>query len=64
MMEKIIDELVAQNCDKALTECKDYIEKEYSGKYSEEELRPIAEKVIYKRAVADTFKMLHYFNLI
>lgn len=63
-MEDLLDELVAQCCDKALTECKEYIEKEYSGEYSEAELRPIAEKLIYKRAVADTIKMLKYFNLI
>lgn len=63
-MEKMLDELVALNCDKALTECEEYIRKEYGGNVKEEDLRLMAEKLIYRRAVADTFKTLHYFNLI
>lgn len=63
-MEKLLDDLIDKCCDMALTECSEYIQKEYSGKYSDDELRPIAEKLIYKRAVKDTINTLRYFGII
>jgi len=62
--KKWLDELVAENCSRALRECKDYMEKEYSGNYSDEELWLESQKIIYKRAVQDTIKTLLYFDII
>lgn len=63
-MEKMLNELIDRCCDRALVECEEYIRKEYSGKFTDEELRPLAEKLIYKRAVRDTFNALRYFGII
>jgi len=62
--KKWLDELVAENCSRALRECKDYMEKEYSGNYSDEALWLESQKIIYRRAVEDTIKVLLYFNII
>lgn len=59
-----LDELVSENCSRALRECKEYLEKEYSGNYSDEELWLESQKIIYKRAVQDTIKTLLYFDII
>lgn len=60
----MLDEFVALNCDNALTECEEYIRKEYGGNFDEDELRAMWEKLIYKRAVADTLRSLRYFNVL
>lgn len=59
-----LTELVATRCNQALEECEEYLEKEYGGKVSEQELRIMAEEIIYKKAVKDTFQLLKYLNMI
>jgi oligoribonuclease NrnB/cAMP/cGMP phosphodiesterase (DHH superfamily) len=47
-----------------LEECEEYLQKEYCGELSEEKLRIEAEKIVYKKAVKDTFEMLRFFKII
>jgi hypothetical protein len=59
-----IETLVSMRCNSALEECEEYIENEYKGNVSEDELRIMAEKLIYKKAVNDTINTLRYFQII
>lgn len=64
MHKEQFDKLVAQNCSRALIECREYMEKEYSGNYTDEELWLESQKVIYRRAVKDTLKAMLYLDMI
>ena len=61
---KEFDELVAERCNQILEECEEYLKEEFAGKMSEDELRVMAEGVIYKRTVKDTIELLKYFQII
>jgi len=63
-MEDLLDEIITERCDKAIVECNEYLQKEYSGKFSEDDLRLIRERLIYKKAVHDAFSILRYFKII
>ena len=56
-LEKDFEELISLRCEKAVEECSEYMDKEYSG-LSQEELQPIAEKLCYKRGFADAVAIL------
>jgi hypothetical protein len=59
-----IETLVSMRCNAALEECEKYIENEYKGNVADDELRIMAEKLIYKKAVNDTINTLRYFQII
>lgn len=61
---RIFDEIVASNCSKALTECREYMEKEYSGEYTDEDLWLESQRIIYKRAVKDTLNFIVYLYMV
>jgi oligoribonuclease NrnB/cAMP/cGMP phosphodiesterase (DHH superfamily) len=59
-----IDLFVSESCNEALEECEEYLKAERKGNLSDDELRIMAEKIIYKKAVANTIKTLKYFKLL
>lgn len=59
-----IDLIVSNGCNQALEECHDYLEKEYKGSISEDELNILAQKIVYKKAVVNTIRTLQYFGLL
>lgn len=57
-MEKDFEELISIRCERALEECKEYIEGELSGSIPQDELQTIAEKLCYKKGFRDAMAIL------
>lgn len=57
-MENVFNEFVNQRCGEALLNNKEYMEKENSGKVSEDELQCMAENICYKQGVKDVLYFL------
>lgn len=57
-MEKEFEELISIRCQKALEECKDYLEREFSGSIPQDELQAMAEKLCYKKGFQDALAIL------
>lgn len=58
IMDNDFQELVAKRCEKALIECKEYMDKEYSGDVPADELQYIAEEMCYKKGFSDAVAFL------
>ncbi len=57
-----IRNFINSKCTKALTSCEEYLEKEYSGKYDEEELSIIREKECFNMGVVTGLKIAFAIN--
>lgn len=51
------EEYVIKRCEKALLECKEYIEKENNGDVTPDELQAMAEELCYKKGFADALNI-------
>ncbi|MFV0344314.1 MAG: hypothetical protein ACK5JH_15745 [Anaerocolumna sp.] len=56
------EEYVNIKCNKAVSQCREYMEKEFSDKYSEEELSLLREKLIYKEAWMSAMQFCFTYN--
>lgn len=57
-MEKDFEDLISIRCERALEECKEYLESELSGNIPQDELQIFAEKLCYKKGFKDALAIL------
>jgi hypothetical protein len=62
--DKEFEEYIDKKCLKALTECREYIEKEYSQKCDEDDLNVMRERLIFKTAWVAGFNFANSYNKI
>jgi len=63
VLKEQLEEFVARRCEAALTENKEYMEKEYSEELEETELQKEAEILVYKKCISDIMAILDYFKM-
>lgn len=58
LLDNEFKELISKRCEKALVECKDYMEREHSSEIDQDELQAMAEELCYKKGFQDAIMLL------